>query len=259
MRPCATGGSGRRRSRCSTPTQTRSARGGHAPLRSVSSACARRATAIATRARFRGSRRARRSAGVTVPCSERVQLLPADRRGVTGPRRRVRERSGWDESLRPARVERVRAVDGGFDLDGHGRFRHVLLAPGHPGLAAAPELASHPHVIHAYEPHEYADARHGRRCRDGRSDGVAERTRCRCGGGLGAQARAGQEAAQHPADALLAPRPRRLPRHRAAASGALLRSSARPPTRPAETGTSRWSARLVRDASGSRRRSAPSR
>jgi cation diffusion facilitator CzcD-associated flavoprotein CzcO len=68
----------------------------------------------------------------------------------------LRERSGWDESLRPGRVERVRAVDGGFDLDGHGVFAHVLLAPGHPGLALPDELAGDPRAVHAYEPHQYA-------------------------------------------------------------------------------------------------------
>ncbi|MBA3348429.1 MAG: hypothetical protein H0T13_07690, partial [Actinobacteria bacterium] len=68
----------------------------------------------------------------------------------------LRERSGWDESVRDARVERVRTVDGGFDLDGHGVFAHVLLAPGHPGLARPAELAADPRVVHAYEPHEYA-------------------------------------------------------------------------------------------------------
>jgi cation diffusion facilitator CzcD-associated flavoprotein CzcO len=68
----------------------------------------------------------------------------------------LRERSGWDRSLRQARVERVRAVDGGFELDGHGAFRHVLLAPGHPGLNVPEELRDDPRVVHCYEPHEYA-------------------------------------------------------------------------------------------------------
>jgi hypothetical protein len=68
----------------------------------------------------------------------------------------LRARSGWDESLHRARIERVSAVDGGFDLDGHGLFRHVLLAPGHPGLAVPAELGDDPRVVHAYEPHEYA-------------------------------------------------------------------------------------------------------
>src|SRR3954452_15726633 len=68
----------------------------------------------------------------------------------------VRGRSGWDGSFRPARIERVRVVDGGFELDGHGAFRHVLLAPGHPGLAVPDELRGDPRAVHAYEPHAYA-------------------------------------------------------------------------------------------------------
>ncbi|MGH3016336.1 MAG: hypothetical protein ACRDNN_15440, partial [Gaiellaceae bacterium] len=34
---------------------------------------------------------------------------------------------------------------------------HVLVAPGHPGLAFPEELAGDPRAVHAYEPHEYAD------------------------------------------------------------------------------------------------------
>jgi cation diffusion facilitator CzcD-associated flavoprotein CzcO len=67
---------------------------------------------------------------------------------------RLRERSGWDESLVHRHVERVRAVDGGFDIDAE-RFEHVLLAPGHPGLNVPDELRDDPRVVHAYEPHEY--------------------------------------------------------------------------------------------------------
>jgi cation diffusion facilitator CzcD-associated flavoprotein CzcO len=67
----------------------------------------------------------------------------------------LRAATGWDESVRLQRVERVRAAPDGFDLDGHGTFRHVLLAPGHPGLAVPPELANDPRVVHAYEPHGY--------------------------------------------------------------------------------------------------------
>jgi cation diffusion facilitator CzcD-associated flavoprotein CzcO len=70
--------------------------------------------------------------------------------------RELRERSGWERSVRDARVERVRAVDGGFELDAHGVFRHVLLAPGHPGLKVPNELRDDPRVVHAYEPHDYA-------------------------------------------------------------------------------------------------------
>jgi cation diffusion facilitator CzcD-associated flavoprotein CzcO len=68
---------------------------------------------------------------------------------------RLRERSGWDESLVARRVERVQAVEGGFELEGE-RFRHVLLAPGHPGLNVPEELHGDPRVVHSYEPHDYA-------------------------------------------------------------------------------------------------------
>ena len=61
----------------------------------------------------------------------------------------VRERSAWDTSFVQRRVERIRAVDGGFSVDG-AEFSHVLIATGHPGLALVPG------TVHAYEPHEYA-------------------------------------------------------------------------------------------------------
>jgi cation diffusion facilitator CzcD-associated flavoprotein CzcO len=67
----------------------------------------------------------------------------------------LRALSRWDESLVRQRVERVRAVDGGFELDGD-FFRHVLLAPGHPGLNVPEELRDDPRVVHSYEPHDYA-------------------------------------------------------------------------------------------------------
>src|SRR5947207_8758696 len=67
----------------------------------------------------------------------------------------LRERSGWDGSVRAARVEHVRAAAGGFELDGHGVFRHVLLAPGHPGLNLPEDLRGDPRAVHSYEPHEY--------------------------------------------------------------------------------------------------------
>jgi hypothetical protein len=65
----------------------------------------------------------------------------------------VRVRSGWERSFVPRRITRVRAVHGGFELDGEGPFAHVLLATGHPGLAKPDE---YPQAVHAYEPHEYA-------------------------------------------------------------------------------------------------------
>jgi cation diffusion facilitator CzcD-associated flavoprotein CzcO len=67
----------------------------------------------------------------------------------------LRVRTGWDERVRLERVERILAVDGGFSVDG-GVFQHVLVAPGHPGLAKPDELAGDPRAVHAYEPHEYA-------------------------------------------------------------------------------------------------------
>jgi cation diffusion facilitator CzcD-associated flavoprotein CzcO len=69
---------------------------------------------------------------------------------------RLRARSRWDESLHSTRIEMVRAVDGGFELDGQGTFPHVLLAPGHPGLNMPEELRDDPRAVHAYEPHGYA-------------------------------------------------------------------------------------------------------
>jgi cation diffusion facilitator CzcD-associated flavoprotein CzcO len=68
---------------------------------------------------------------------------------------RLRERSGWDESLVLRRAEQVRAMDDGFEIDGD-RFRHVLLALGHPGLNVPEELRDDPRVVHSYEPHDYA-------------------------------------------------------------------------------------------------------
>jgi hypothetical protein len=67
----------------------------------------------------------------------------------------LRERSGWERSFRQARVERVHADDDGFALEGQGVFRHVLLAPGHPGLNIPAELHGDPRVVHSYEPHSY--------------------------------------------------------------------------------------------------------
>jgi cation diffusion facilitator CzcD-associated flavoprotein CzcO len=67
----------------------------------------------------------------------------------------LRVASSWTRRLVRTRIERVRAVDGGFALDGRGEFRHVLLATGHPGLALPDELRGDPRVVHAYEPHDY--------------------------------------------------------------------------------------------------------
>ncbi len=68
-----------------------------------------------------------------------------------------RARTGWDERVVCARVDEVTPVEDGFSLGGHGTFRHVLLAPGHPALHLPEELVDDPRAVHAYEPHEYAE------------------------------------------------------------------------------------------------------
>jgi cation diffusion facilitator CzcD-associated flavoprotein CzcO len=70
----------------------------------------------------------------------------------------LRVRSGWSARVRTTRVERVSAVEEGFELDDHGVFRHVLLATGHPGNAVPDELRDDPRAVHAYEPHDYAES-----------------------------------------------------------------------------------------------------
>ena len=64
----------------------------------------------------------------------------------------VRARSGWEQSFRRERIDRITPVDGGFAVDG-ATFRHVLVATGHPGLA---QPAEYDGAVHAYEPHDYA-------------------------------------------------------------------------------------------------------
>jgi cation diffusion facilitator CzcD-associated flavoprotein CzcO len=70
----------------------------------------------------------------------------------------LRVRSGWSARVCRERIARLRAVDGGFELDDHGVFQHVLLATGHPGQAMPEELRDDPRAVHAYEPHDYADS-----------------------------------------------------------------------------------------------------
>jgi cation diffusion facilitator CzcD-associated flavoprotein CzcO len=67
----------------------------------------------------------------------------------------LRLRSGWDVSLRRARVERI-DVDSEFFVVGGVEVQHVLLATGHPGLNVPDELRGDPRVVHSYEPHDYA-------------------------------------------------------------------------------------------------------
>ena len=68
----------------------------------------------------------------------------------------LRGRCGWDESFVRQRVRSVRAEGAGFAVDDRGVFQHVLVAPGHPGLAIPRELEGDERAVHAYEPHAYA-------------------------------------------------------------------------------------------------------
>src|SRR5262249_52626959 len=44
----------------------------------------------------------------------------------------LRAHTRWDDAVVRRRVERIAAVDDGFELDGEGPFRQVLVAVGHP-------------------------------------------------------------------------------------------------------------------------------
>ena len=102
--------------------------------------------------RARGSRSRARTDSGAARCDRREPLPPA-RRGFprSTPSRCVRA-SGWEQSFRRERIDRITPVDDGFAVDG-ATFRHVLVATGHPGLAQPPEYAG---AVHAYEPHDYA-------------------------------------------------------------------------------------------------------
>jgi cation diffusion facilitator CzcD-associated flavoprotein CzcO len=69
----------------------------------------------------------------------------------------VRDRTGWDASFRNRLVDHIRAVDGGFDVDGAGTYSHIVVAIGHPGLHVPEELQGDRRAVHAYEPHGYGD------------------------------------------------------------------------------------------------------
>jgi hypothetical protein len=68
----------------------------------------------------------------------------------------LRVQSGW--CPREGRIGRIAPVDGGFELEGHGSFPHVLIATGQPGIATPEELRDDPRAGHAYEPHDYAES-----------------------------------------------------------------------------------------------------
>ena len=116
--------------------------------------------------------------------------------------------AGSTRSFRRRRIARVKAVGGGFELDGEGPFPHVFLATGHPGLALPDALADDRRVVHAYEPHEYASSRGDRRGGNGGCDRMAKRARGRLRRRVGASPRAVATAAQRPPPALLEARAR---------------------------------------------------
>jgi cation diffusion facilitator CzcD-associated flavoprotein CzcO len=102
-------------------------------------------------------REARRRRSVTPLIASLVDRYHPTVDDFLGHVEELRLASDWSQRLVRARIERVRAVDGGFALDGHGAFEHVVLATGHPGLALPEELRGDPRVVHAYEPHEYVE------------------------------------------------------------------------------------------------------
>ena len=130
----------------------------------------------------------------------------------------LRERSRWDESFVPARVDRIAAVDGGFEVGGRGVFRHVLVATGHPGLAVPDELAGRSAGRPRLRAARVRLARRRRRRRHGGGDRMAERTRGRLRGRLGPAPGTGQAAAQRRPAVLQQARPRRLLRRAAGAA-----------------------------------------
>ena len=103
----------------------------------------------------------------------------------------LRERSRWDESFVLARVDRIAAVDGGFDVGGHGVFRHVLVATGHPGPRRPGRARGRPAGRPRLRAARVRLARRRRRRRHGGGDRMAERARGRLRGRLGAPTRAG--------------------------------------------------------------------
>ena len=227
------------RSPSSGRTKIRPRYGGRAPRRSGSDGCAPSRTAIWPRRPSPGSRCAK-------PCAEahrrrcsRPSRTATTLRSTTSSRTRaecVRAPAGIRAFTR-SRVERIRAIDGGFELDGDGPFAHVLVATGPPGLARPDGLPARGARLRAAR---LRDAGDDRRRRHGGGDRVAERPRHRRRGDFSAAPRAGTPAAQRPAAALLQAWARRVPRRLARGTrNDDCASSRRRPTPPAPPGTSR--------------------
>ena len=185
----------------------------------------------------------------------RLRPLPPDRRRVP------RARRGAARGAAAGTTRRPRAGSSGSGqstaastLDGPSAasFRHVLVAPGHPGLERPGGARRRPARRPRLRAARVRRRRGRRRRRHGGGDRVAERARRRRARHLGAAAGARAAAAQRAAAALLAPRARRASTPRAAERA---RGAARPAARalvPARrvAGTSR-SSRGRRAASAS--------
>ena len=193
------------------PTRTRRRPGGVRAAAIRQRRCAPRATATACRASF---------PGLAVRAARRRERCAARRsRSCDGYHPTVeefldhvaeaRDRSGWDESFRPARVARVRAVDGGFALDGDGR-RSASCCSRRATRARVPAGARGRPARRARVRAARVRGRgRRRRRRDGGGDRVAERARRRRARRLRPAARARPAAAECRAPVLHAARARR--------------------------------------------------
>ena len=161
-----------------------------------------------------GARRARGAppAARSAARAQRLRPLPPDRaRTSSSTSRRCACGAAGTGASRAGAVERIRAVDGGFELDGHGVVRARAPRDRPPRPARRRSCADDPRAVHAYEPHEYAATV------SVVGAGLAAATEwlnalaAGRGGGLGAAARAGAAAAERAAAVLLAPRARVVP------------------------------------------------
>ena len=186
----------------------------------------------------------------------------SSRRSSTATTRRVDEFLEHVEEVRDAhrlgrelpagaRIARIRATDGGLrPRRARASSRTCCVAPGHPGLHVPEELAGDPRVVHAYEPHEYAD--------EVAVVGAGMAAATEWLNALAAGAEVVSVRRREPAR-----RPLNLPRELFTRRGldgyhatapeervaAAARAGSRRPTRPAAPGTSRSSAQPARGAS----------
>ena len=111
-------------------------------------------------ARSPASPSGRRCGAAERPAARRLGLrpLPPDGRGVPRARRggAGADAAGTRASVGGASSRSARSTEASSSTT-QGVFPHVLLAPGHAGLAFPPGLEDDARVVHAYQPHEYAD------------------------------------------------------------------------------------------------------